>query len=106
MDVLDSLNSGDLSQGDPAGTERWDYVGVGRDDGCEAGEFSPIFYQGDVWRKMTGSEETVWLNETGKVGKKGWDAGSVRILTTVVLEDVDVRGGKGKEGTAHEHPSR
>jgi endonuclease/exonuclease/phosphatase family metal-dependent hydrolase len=94
VDVLDSLNSrGDLS-GEDLATERWDYLGVGRDDGCEAGEFSPIFFKRDVWRKMTGSEETVWLNETGEVGKKGWDAGSVRILVCVVLEDVDVRRGK------------
>lgn len=39
-----------------------------------------------------GSNETIWLNESGAVGKKGWDAASVRILTTVVVEHI----GSGK----------
>ncbi|KAF7348884.1 Endo/exonuclease/phosphatase domain-containing protein [Mycena venus] len=28
--------------------EDWDWVGVGRDDGVEAGEYSPVFYKKDV----------------------------------------------------------
>jgi endonuclease/exonuclease/phosphatase family metal-dependent hydrolase len=63
----------------------WNYVGVGRDDGDWKGEFSPIFFRMDVWYAVPGSMETVWLNETGEVGRRGWDAASVRILTTVVL---------------------
>jgi endonuclease/exonuclease/phosphatase family metal-dependent hydrolase len=57
----------------------WTYIGVGRDDGKEAGEYSPILFRKGVWD--LGSWKTVWLNEDGSVGKKGWDAGSVRIVT-------------------------
>ena len=40
QDLLGALNS----HGD-----RWEHVGVGRDDGKEAGEYSPIFYRPAVW---------------------------------------------------------
>lgn len=55
------------------------YIGVGRDDGKEKGEYSPIIFRKAVWEVE--SWHTVWLNEDGSVGKKGWDAGSVRIVT-------------------------
>ncbi|OCT46247.1 endonuclease/exonuclease/phosphatase family protein [Cladophialophora carrionii] len=64
----------------------WTYVGVGRNDGKTKGEYSPIFFRQSAWKCI--HFETVWLNETGQVGKKGWDADSVRILTCAVLESV------------------
>ncbi|KIW29656.1 uncharacterized protein PV07_05454 [Cladophialophora immunda] len=64
----------------------WTYVGVGRNDGQTKGEYSPIFFRKSAWKCI--HFETVWLNETGEVGKKGWDADSVRILTCAVLESV------------------
>lgn len=76
-----------LSARDPS----WVMLGRGRDDGVDAGEFSPICFRIDAWRMITESNETVWLNETGAVGKKGWDAASVRILQTVVLESITTR---------------
>jgi endonuclease/exonuclease/phosphatase family metal-dependent hydrolase len=57
----------------------WTYIGVGRDDGKQKGEYSPIIFRKSVWEVE--SWKTVWLNEDGSVGKKGWDAGSVRIVT-------------------------
>jgi endonuclease/exonuclease/phosphatase family metal-dependent hydrolase len=57
----------------------WTFIGVGRDDGREKGEYSPIIYRKAVWELE--QWRTVWLNEDGSVGKKGWDAGSVRIVT-------------------------
>lgn len=57
----------------------WSYIGVGRDDGKTKGEYSPIIYRKGIWSLE--SWKTVWLNEDGSVGKKGWDAGSVRIVT-------------------------
>jgi endonuclease/exonuclease/phosphatase family metal-dependent hydrolase len=57
----------------------WSYIGVGRDDGKTKGEYSPIIYRKGIW--SIESWKTVWLNEDGTVGKKGWDAGSVRIVT-------------------------
>ena len=62
----------------------WTYVGVGRNDGHTKGEYSPIFFRKSAWTCI--HFETVWLNETGQVGKKGWDADSIRILTCAVLE--------------------
>ncbi|KAF1963285.1 endonuclease/exonuclease/phosphatase family protein-like protein [Byssothecium circinans] len=57
----------------------WSYIGVGRDDGKEKGEYSPILYRKDVWSLE--SWKTVWLSETPGVPGKGWDAASVRIVT-------------------------
>jgi endonuclease/exonuclease/phosphatase family metal-dependent hydrolase len=57
----------------------WAYIGVGRDDGKTKGEYSPVIYRKGVWELV--KWQTVWLNEDGTVGKKGWDAGSVRIVT-------------------------
>jgi endonuclease/exonuclease/phosphatase family metal-dependent hydrolase len=57
-----------------------DYIGVGRDDGKKAGEYSPIIFRKSVWKVDTW--KTVWLSETpDKPGSKGWDAASVRIVT-------------------------
>ena len=59
--------------------EQWTYIGVGRDDGKRAGEYSPIFYRPHVWELLNFT--TVWLSETPEVPSRGWDAASVRILT-------------------------
>ncbi|KIX03779.1 uncharacterized protein Z518_07332 [Rhinocladiella mackenziei CBS 650.93] len=87
--TFNSPNSNPLtkesSQTSPEAND-WAYLGVGRDDGKTQGEYSPIFYRQSAWRCL--HFETVWLNETGEVGKKGWDASSVRILTCAVLESV------------------
>jgi hypothetical protein len=64
----------------------WTFVGVGRNDGKTKGEYSPIFFRQSAWKCI--HFETVWLNETGQVGKKGWDADSIRITTCAVLESV------------------
>lgn len=58
---------------------KWAYIGVGRDDGHEAGEYSPIFYQPAVWELE--SWKTVWLSKTPDKPSKSWDAASIRILT-------------------------
>ncbi len=57
----------------------WAYIGVGRDDGQEAGEYSPIFYQPSKWELEM--FRTVWLSKTPEVPSKSWDAASIRILT-------------------------
>ena len=77
-DIHAGLNSssGTLSQ-------KWAYIGVGRDDGHQAGEYSPIFYQPSVWELQ--HWETVWLSETPSVPSKSWDAASIRIVTIGVF---------------------
>lgn len=62
----------------------WTALGVGRDDGNEKGEFEAIWHRKEEWKKV--AFETRWLNENGAVGKKGWDAASVRIVSCLVLD--------------------
>jgi hypothetical protein len=44
------------------GLAGYDYIGVGRDDGKDKGEFSAIFYDTQKLKKLQGS--TFWLSET------------------------------------------
>lgn len=56
------------------------WTGKGRDDGRDAGEFSPIFYRRDRFELL--EEDTFWLSATPQVpGSKGWDAAITRIVT-------------------------
>jgi endonuclease/exonuclease/phosphatase family metal-dependent hydrolase len=56
---------------------RYKYVGVGRDDGKEKGEFSAIFY--DTARLQLLQTQTFWLSEQPTVaGSKSWDAAITR----------------------------
>ena len=62
----------------------WNYVGVGRDDGLQAGEYSPILYRPEIWEVM--AQKTVWLSKTPDRPSKSWDAASTRILTIAVFQ--------------------
>ena len=73
LDICSDLNDGD----------KWDYIGVGRDDGQEAGEYSPIFFRSSIWELR--EWETVWLSLTPDKPSKSWDAASTRILTVAVF---------------------
>jgi endonuclease/exonuclease/phosphatase family metal-dependent hydrolase len=64
----------------------YSYVGVGRDDGKEAGEYSPIFYKNSLYQLV--SSGTFWLSPTPNiVASKGWDAAITRICSWAQLED-------------------
>lgn len=66
--------------------EDYDYVGVGRDDGKDKGEFSPVFYKRDRFKLL--DQGTFWISETpDKVGVKGWDAALPRICSYARLQD-------------------
>lgn len=67
------------------GLKNYDYVGVGRDDGKEKGEFSAIFY--DTERLQVLKSDTFWLSETPEKPSKGWDAALNRICTYAVFRD-------------------
>lgn len=68
------------------GLPDYDYEGVGRDDGKQAGEYSPILYKKERFKKLEGG--TFWISETPeKVGVKGWDAALPRICSYVHLQD-------------------
>lgn len=62
------------------------WVGVGRDDGKEAGEFSAILYRKS--RLAIIENATFWLAEKPSVpGSKGWDAAFPRIVTWAKFQD-------------------
>lgn len=62
------------------------WIGVGRDDGKEAGEYSPILFQKDRFKLL--KQGTFWLSETSDIaGSKGWDAAHPRIVTWGYFKD-------------------
>lgn len=67
------------------GLKNYDYVGVGRDDGKEKGEFSAIFY--DTNRLSVVKSGTFWLSETPETPSKGWDAALNRICSYAIFKD-------------------
>lgn len=65
---------------------RYKFVGVGRDDGKEKGEYSAIFY--DTARLQVLQSSTFWLSLTPEVpGSKSWDAAITRIVTWARFKD-------------------
>lgn len=64
----------------------YDYEGVGREDGSQKGEYSPIFWRKDEWERLKGG--TFWLSATPDVvASVGWDAALTRIATYVLLRN-------------------
>ncbi|KAK8046952.1 Endonuclease/exonuclease/phosphatase [Apiospora saccharicola] len=68
------------------GNEEWSHIGVGRDDGKDKGEFSPILYRPSELRLLF--NETKWLSPTPDKPSYGWGAGSRRVVTIGVFEHV------------------
>ena len=63
----------------------YDYVGVGRDDGKEKGEFCAIYF--DTTRYVLLKNSTFWLSETPDTISVGWDAALERICTYGLFKD-------------------
>jgi endonuclease/exonuclease/phosphatase family metal-dependent hydrolase len=64
-----------------------DWIGVGRDDGKEGGEYSSIFYRRD--RFEIEDWGTFWLAENpSDTGAVGWDAAITRIVTWARMRDI------------------
>lgn len=60
--------------------KKYKYIGGGRDDGKERGEYSAIFYNEERLEMIV--SETFWLSPTPAVpGSKGWDAAITRVVT-------------------------
>ena len=64
---------------------RYNAVGVGRDDGINAGEHMSVFY--DTNRIELLDWGTWWLSETPDVPSYGWDAACRRTATWTLLKD-------------------
>jgi len=69
-----------------AGLDGYKYVGVGRDDGKQGGEYSPIFYKKSRLKLLRNGN--FWLNETPDTPKLGWDAACIRICSWGEFEQI------------------
>ena len=64
------------------------WLGVGRDDGRQSGEYSAIFYREDRFEPIDSG--TFWLSQTpSEPGSKDWDAAITRIVTWAHFRDLD-----------------
>ena len=81
IDILNGLNSDH--------NDSWDFIGVGREDGMSAGEYSPVLFRPSVWKLQ--SWETVWLSPEPDRPSKGWDAACKRILTIGIFQHYQSR---------------
>lgn len=67
----------------------YDYIGVGRDDGKEAGEYSAVFYKKDRLKLL--DHGNFWLSETPDKPGLGWDAACIRICTWGKFQDLQTK---------------
>ena len=72
----------DLKQGLPQYTA----LGVGRDDGKEAGEYCPIFFNPNRFTLLK-SGNFALSEHPDSIGIKGWDASYNRITTWAILKE-------------------
>ncbi|KAI1358927.1 hypothetical protein F5Y08DRAFT_93942 [Xylaria arbuscula] len=86
VDILDGFNNNNAGEGE----EEWAYLGTGRDDGVEAGEYCPLFYQPSRLNLVFSTQK--WLSPTPDVPSYWPGAGSRRYVIVAVFED---RGGSG-----------
>ncbi len=61
------------------------WVGVGRDDGEKAGEFSPLFYNSEKFTALKSGG--FWLSETPEKPGLGWDAACNRVCSWLLLKE-------------------
>ena len=70
-----------------AGLDGYAAIGVGRDNGKQRGEYTPILYRKNRMRCLESG--TFWLSEKpDKAGSVGWDAAVPRICTWAQFEDM------------------
>ncbi|MEZ4971300.1 MAG: endonuclease/exonuclease/phosphatase family protein [Flavobacteriaceae bacterium] len=63
----------------------YSFVGVGRDDGKQKGEYSAIFYNASTFEVL--KTNTFWLSETPEKVSVGWDASLERICTYALFKN-------------------
>lgn len=80
-----------------AALDGYDYIGVGREDGRQKGEYAAIFYKKDRIRLLESGH--FWLNESTTEPRLGWDAACVRICTWGKFAPVSSPEGQGKVPT-------
>ncbi len=64
----------------------YEVMGVGRDDGQDAGEMMALYFRRERFEKLDGGH--FWLSQTPEiVGSKSWDSSLPRMVTWVKLRD-------------------
>jgi len=63
----------------------YNFVGVGRDDGKDSGEYSAIFYNKKSFKVIEAS--TFWLSENPEKVSMGWDAVCNRVCTYALFKN-------------------
>ncbi|MBE0637153.1 MAG: endonuclease/exonuclease/phosphatase family protein [Bacteroidales bacterium] len=67
------------------GLKDYAFIGVGREDGKQKGEYTPIFFDSTSFQLI--SHHTFWLSETADEVSVGWDAALERICTYGLFMD-------------------
>jgi len=67
----------------------YSFVGVGRDDGKNKGEFSAIFYKKADYKVI--EQSTFWLSETPEKVSMGWDAVCNRVCTYALFKNKNTK---------------
>lgn len=75
----------DWMQAVSAALPEYAYIGVGRDDGAQGGEFSPVFYLKEKYDVVDSG--TFWLSETPDKVSRGWDGACNRVCSWAKLRD-------------------
>ncbi|MBJ6368599.1 endonuclease/exonuclease/phosphatase family protein [Snuella sedimenti] len=70
-------------------TNGYSWVGNGREDGKEEGEYNPIFYKANRFELLQSG--MFWLSETPNSVSKSWDAGYTRICTWALFENKETK---------------
>lgn len=65
----------------------FDYIGVGRDDGKQAGEYSAIFYNTDKFELIDSGN--FWLSTDWTKPNMGWDAACIRVCTWGKFKEIE-----------------
>jgi endonuclease/exonuclease/phosphatase family metal-dependent hydrolase len=65
----------------------YDFIGVGREDGNEKGEYSAIFYDTTQYTPIRNS--TFWLSDIPEKVSVGWDAALERICTCALFQHTE-----------------
>ncbi|MBT8300720.1 MAG: endonuclease/exonuclease/phosphatase family protein [Maribacter sp.] len=65
------------------------FIGVGRDDGRQAGEYTAIHYDTTLYKVL--DSNTFWLSESPEKVSVGWDAAMERICTYGLFENLKTK---------------
>ena len=84
------------------GLDGYESIGVGRDDGKQAGEYVAIFYKNDKLQLLDHGD--FWLSETPDKPGLGWDAACIRLCTWGKFSMKAPEGKPQRRGLFHRAP--